>query len=140
MNTEGGIFTTIHSEIFQGLPQEALFHYTSYDGLHGIIGTTKLWLTDYKHLNDNQELKDFKLWLNYEIIERHGKYVDKFRSSHKLEGTMGNGADMQVHKDFTNMLAFQSWINLRFGHESYSTFIGSFSEKGNLLSQWRGYC
>ncbi len=29
---------------------------------------------------------------------------------------------------------------MKFGNEQYSLFVGSFTEEGNLLSQWRGYC
>lgn len=36
-------------------PNELVFHYTSPEGLLGILETTSLWLSDVKHLNDETE-------------------------------------------------------------------------------------
>ncbi len=33
------------------------YHYTTITGCHGIITSGKMWFTDYRFLNDNQELK-----------------------------------------------------------------------------------
>lgn len=132
----------IIGEIFKGEPKGALFHYTSYDGLIGILKSKNMWLTDYLHLNDEMELKDFKLWLNYDMVGRHERYMADTKGENLLQ-MYQHPKDSQKwknHNDFTNMQAFQSWLNLGFGQEKYASFIGSFSENGNLLSQWRGYC
>lgn len=33
-----------------------LYHYTGLNALHGIIGTESVWCTDYRHMNDENEL------------------------------------------------------------------------------------
>ena len=43
-------------------PNEVVFHYTSSEGLLGILKTASLWLSDVKHLNDETEnIYTFKL-------------------------------------------------------------------------------
>lgn len=44
----------------QAIPQEPLYHYTSFLGLSGILQSKQLWLTDHKFLNDPSEIEHGK--------------------------------------------------------------------------------
>lgn len=88
----------------------ALFHYSNFFGLSGIASTKSIWCTKIQYLNDYQELKH-----GMEILAREAQ-----KSS-------------AVHP----FLAKVPEISLRM--TSINLFVSSFSENGDVLSQWRGY-
>lgn len=93
-----------------------LFHYTSQTGLLGMIENKEIWATNISYLND---LKEFKhtIELIREIIANEIK-----------KGTID-----------TDLLSlFEEVVKTAFPNQTI--FIASFSEEGDLLSQWRGYC
>lgn len=101
----------------KGDKPEKLFHYTTQEGLVGILEEKKLWATKIQYLNDASELtKPLELGLETinEILQSAGgenetrnKWV---RRKKELEGWRG--------------------VNL---------CVASFCVDGDLLSQWRGY-
>ena len=94
------------------LPAE-LFHYTNQDGLLGIIKDKVFWTTKITCLNDSSEyFLAFKIAKS--ILENHAE---------NREFDTG-----KVHYLLDEMSSFQNNI-----------YVGSFSEKGDLLSQWRAY-
>lgn len=96
-------------------PPEVLYHYTSIDGLMGILSNKSIWLTDYQYLNDMEEIE-------------HGKNIVKNTAKELLEST-----NDQITKDL-----LQKWIC---GLEKIEEriFIASLSSNGDSLSQWRAY-
>lgn len=95
------------------LPEE-LFHYTSQGGLLGIFSSDSLWTTNISHLNDSQE---FQLALNQTrelLLERR-----------KSNSTEQEKIDCLLH-------------NIETIRDMY-VFVGSLSQKRDLLSQWRAY-
>lgn len=99
-----------------------LGHYTTPTGLMGIVRGT-IWATNIRYLNDDQEFKHavalVKDLLSKSIISKgHPDYARK-----------------EVFVDeLTKKLA-----SIEFIYPDY-IFTASFSEKTDLLSQWRGYC
>lgn len=96
---------------------ERLFHYTSQNGLLGICSSKKIWATNLLYLNDRHEF---------------------------------NHATRMAQKILMRALSNSDYMKLSLS-ESYGSkfmcstpdigiFVTSFSEIGDLLSQWRGYC
>lgn len=102
---------------FSGEPPAVLFHYTPPAGMEGILSSGTLWATDLRYLNDTSEF-------------RHGieRFVQLLRS---------------VQGDIQNR-AVQAGVELALGllsnPEHYQVCVFSFCERGDSLSQWRGYC
>lgn len=103
----------LHSEI-----PLTLYHYTSAEGLVGILSSQSIWLTDLRYVNDMSELQ----------------YARKLVESRLVE--IQKGALSDVQKEFVERFTRAGADPYGFGH---SVFSASFCEKGNLLSQWRAY-
>lgn len=98
-------------------------HYTSIPGLLGIIGHEKLWATNIRFLNDEQEF-------------RHA--LDLIKNIIPNSRITREQPDHVVHKEFIE--GIQEELKSLDSHKSDSVFTLSFSEETDLLSQWRGYC
>ena len=99
----------------QELPYDELFHYTSIDGLNGVVGGRTLWASNIEFLNDSSEFRYGEKVLK-EIIKARKKSVTGDR------------------REFFNQLAKYPEF-----FEANDVFLVSLSEVGDLLSQWRGY-
>jgi hypothetical protein len=99
------------------LPAE-LFHYTSADGLCGIIDSGTIWLTNAAYVNDENELA-YPVRLARQVVQSFN--ASEFTDRH---------------------VAFLGWVSsLIEAHTMYKTwYIASFTTEGNSLSQWRAYC
>jgi hypothetical protein len=99
-----------------GVPN-SLYHYTSSAGLMGIIKSNKIWTTKIHYLNDKSEIQlAFKHIRNEIDSQKNGK--GKTRSDEELNAMM-------------EILESVEGINVS---------VASFTEVGDQLSQWRGYC
>jgi hypothetical protein len=111
-----------YSKILNRRPPAVLFHYTSPTGLVGIARSKTIWATDIRFLNDKKEIQH-SLDITHSIIEGFYKVND---DPHKLKW---------LAYDFVEYLR----INLR-KMWNPRVYVSSFTEEGDLLSQWRGYC
>lgn len=106
----------ITSRLYSDIPQEPLYHYTSFTGLLGIVASSALWASDIRYMNDSAELKHtadlIRLEINYRMAIGHPK------------------------PDLLNQ--FLDWVTHRITN-GHMLFASSFRSNGNLLSQWRGY-
>lgn len=93
-----------------------LYHYTDQNGFIGIIGNKNLWATKVQYLNDNNEFH-LALSIAKEQLEKLHKTK---RSKNELDRIGRLNATLKNIKN----------INM---------CVCSLSEKGDLLSQWRGY-
>jgi hypothetical protein len=91
-------------------PSGLLYHYTGANGLIGILKDRKLWATDHRHLNDRKE--------------------------HRIGATLLQEEFGRRSFDPKNQTVFDSLV----AHTRRGYFVLSFSEWGDLLSQWRAYC
>lgn len=92
-----------------------LFHYTSQMGLIGILQAHGIWATQTHFLNDSSE---FGHALNFaKRVAGDDYYMDDY---HEAFGWALRAALGKVSGD--------------------DVFVSSFSERPDLLSQWRGYC
>lgn len=89
---------------------ELLYHYTTQDGLLGILEKACIWATHYRYLNDASEGQIVSKLLIEELTKRNCD-----------EGVISQGK--RILSEIT----------------SQDVYAASFSEHGNLLSQWRAY-
>jgi hypothetical protein len=107
-------------KVLDPIPEVPLYHYTSLEGLLGIVGSKTLRATHIAHLNDSNELTVAVDLLESAVIQR-------LRTP-------------SVHAEDQKCLdQLSEWLAHRFLLE-HLLFTCSFTEAGNLLSQWRAYC
>jgi len=101
-------------------PDGPLFHYTGAAGLHGILSGKVIWATDYRYLNDSVEVVTGERLL-LEVAEA-------------LSGDPRR-ADVSrwLLREFIARYPERRLTTVR------DVFVASFSERGDLLSQWRAY-
>lgn len=106
----------ITSRLYSDTPQERLYHYSTFAGLLGIVGSKTLWASDIRYMNDSAELKHTADLIRKEITKR---------------------IDAGHHKPDL-LTQFLDWVTHRITN-GHMLFAASFRSNGNLLSQWRGY-
>ena len=99
-------------------PEKNLCHYTTQEGLIGILQKTKvLYATDATYLNDSQEMA-----YAVTLARKYFKNKPRTAGSHTAQNTLNV-------LDQTETLV-----------QKLPVYVTSFSEEPDLLSQWRGYC
>lgn len=96
---------------------KVLYHYTSGDGLIGIMTEGTIWASSIHHLNDTREF-----WLALDL------------AAHALQ------EEAREHDNPAVPLLADDMIGALKSAASFSVFVTCFSEFGDSLSQWRGYC
>ncbi len=111
----------VNLHISQPIP-ETLWHYTTFAGFQGIFNSKKIWATEYRFLNDQEEFNHAKT-LARKLVEEEPEFTGaKFPARDML----GKAVDIAFN---TGPL-----------HEArLRIMVASFSEEGDQLSQWRGY-
>ena len=99
--------------------RKPLYHYTNAEGLKDIINDGEIWGSHYKFSNDPTEI-EYSYKLMIEILERY----------------IINETDSRIKSFFEKYLEYQK---IFVTYSGFNIFSASFSEKGDLLSQWRGY-
>ena len=104
-------------KLYAERPEHTLYHYTSLDGVRGIVDTGSLRATEIRYFSDAAEMKHAGDQLCSVISFR--------------EILEGDGS--------TLLDQLRAWLSHRLtaGHQLY---VGCFTANGNLLSQWRSYC
>jgi len=97
-----------------GQPPDVLHHYTSTEGLYGIIESREIWATNVLYLNDASELSDASEVLTYELESTPLRLGEKARE-------------------------YLKYIPLYSEDIPLDHFVISFCKEGDLLDQWRGY-
>jgi hypothetical protein len=104
-------------EVYSHKPQQTLFHYTSLAGVLGIVREGALFATEIRYMSDASELS-----VAASLLQRFAR--------ERLESTT---LDPEI------LTQFKSWVEESFVDGAH-LFVTCFSEQGDLLSQWRGYC
>ena len=105
-------------EILSRHPPDILYHYTGQEGLLGIIGKKEIWASHTQYLNDQREF-------------RHAMELVRDELSR-----MVRQADAETRAFVEEM---NEGMNEHDGMESINVCVCSFSEEGDILSQWRAY-
>ena len=118
------------TEFFNVMPDKQLFHYTSINGLLGIIESNKIWASHAYYLNDSREITHASIVIDKMIDEYiKEKYV---KDNYAEGGYVENGTETEL------LQQFRDWIKT-FETKEFYIFVFSMSEEANLLSQWRSY-
>jgi hypothetical protein len=112
--------------LFDRRPQlpHTLYHYTTAQGLLGIVEEQKLWATHYAYLNDPSEVE-----YGRELI------MEALKDKRSL---MIQHPDKEASRWMQFCEAAELAVRLAHGQLS-DHFLACFCEEGDLLSQWRGY-
>jgi Protein of unknown function (DUF2971) len=98
-----------------------LYHYTTLGGLQSIIANKEIWATNLLYLNDYSEFV-YASQLAIEVLRSE----DSAFLGNDLRGSIISELErwpLQDHPSFRT-----------------ETYVSCFSENGDQLSQWRGYC
>jgi len=106
-------------------PDKTVFHYTSIDGLLGITKSSSIWGTNILYLNDASEFSYANTLLSNEIAT-----FCETNPDFKKDKSWG----------YFFFESLENNINKLLPSEHFSSYVCSFSEESDLLSQWRGYC
>ncbi len=120
-----------------------LYHYTTLDGLIGILQTQTLWATQYRFLNDYSELvliRDILIESVFPIVLEELKLINHREDVQRFIDRKG-GLDQVVKHDAAIIIDAQYRAA---GEDIYIfSFCGeyknSYVNSNGLLSQWRGY-
>lgn len=95
-----------------------LYHYTTSEGLKGILSSRSIWFTHTSTLNDPLEL-------------RYGKHLILEMLDDAINNETEEIIKILLKNLSTNINAFDTIF--------YETYVACFCESENLLSQWRSY-
>lgn len=132
------------------MPKDAelnLWHYTTAEGLKGILSDQTLWATDYRYLNDTLEFNYSKTLIHQallpkaiHIIKERCKVDPEAKRITEMHGGYQNTAGLELADaleiPFESMLLNEKPFVLSFCKVPVND---SFEQKNGLLSQWRGY-
>jgi len=103
-------------------------HYTSREGLIGIVNHKCLWATSILYLNDSQEFHHLSDLVTKWIDNTHSSNtIGESNDSLLLEGSESAFVQYLKHKLLTGTM------------KALNTFVISFSSEGDDLNQWRAY-
>jgi hypothetical protein len=103
-------------ELLKQNPGSDLFHYTDATGLLGILKEKSIWATSAYHLNDSREF-------SYAVDLIKARFEERFPREDNPAGTF--------HGRLRDQLLTLT--------KDIQVFVASFSEQGDLLSQWLAY-
>jgi hypothetical protein len=113
----------MNSHLENSDPPEILYHYTSQDGLIGMLNKKTIWASKIQYLNDS---KEFALALDLarcELTERI-----------KAATSPGNRSRLELLRD-----TIDTTYTIEYTIKGVNTCVCCFSELEDDLSQWRGY-
>ena len=123
---------TMHDAAKTWKQPEDLFHYTTINGLWGILDKGRLWGTHVAFLNDAQEL-EYGIEAAITTLQEHG---DNLQSSDLDQGSedpeLGNGSLLRGVGDFLER-------HRDMFKPALAPFVTCLSSSEDQLSQWRGY-
>ena len=108
----------IVERIYNKQPSSLLFHYASLANVKNIVGGRVLWASDIRYMNDAGELGT---------------------AAQLIQAVSANLLHAGKITDAEVLSQFASWVGHRL-ENGHALFAACFSQRGNLLSQWRGYC
>ena len=122
-----------------------LMHYTTVEGLTGIVSNDCLWASNYEFLNDTKEIEHF---FDVRLGELVSRQVSKYENELKLAPenaksvAADGGFDNVVRLDADDLTEILRKVTLKFNNPyifSMSATADPLVAQNGLLSQWRGY-
>ena len=124
------LFEKLSNELYNNILEDEIstaYHYTSKNGLLGILDSKSLWLTDTRFLNDPDEQR-------HGINESKKIIIDTVLKNIKSEKWDTKCFEFEILRKIKDTLV--NMVNIKQGGPVYCI---SFCEEGDLLSQWKGY-
>jgi hypothetical protein len=121
-----------------------LWHYTTAAGLNGILTSQQLWSTNFRYLNDDEELRGFfdrkfPSLIAAGIDDGLAKLAKTSEGATLIANTGGLAEMKKIVFNMLNEAVPKVTLNMNMYVTSFcNTALGPDSEDG-LLSQWRGY-
>jgi Protein of unknown function (DUF2971) len=112
-----------------------LYHYTTIDGLKGILDSGCLWGTHVAFMNDSQEL-DYGIGMICDIIKSN---ADQWAADPKLSKSKNRDADDKLMHKLIDGVHNYLHMNRDIISRRGGTFVSCMSTSADQLSQWRGY-
>lgn len=115
---------------------EILYHYTDLRGLHGMLESLTMWLSDAAYMNDPLEGS----WVHYRAKELAPEILgasplaDQVKKQIESQLTAPDLWDKRLRE---GGISDDFWAAMEGAYSP--AFIASFTEEDDLLSQWRGY-
>jgi hypothetical protein len=121
-----------------------LYHYTTEQGLYGILDNQCLWVTHYKFLNDYSEIVLFREklieFLYPSTLDFYKKLIPKYPNAQQVISDEGGLIGMVKHD-------IEVFVDSSYKALSHEIYIASFCKEhidnhineNGLLSQWRAY-
>ena len=106
-----------------------IYHYCSNETMYKIIKNKQLWMSDISRSNDYSEMQIFRDSIFFEVERAYKESPFKF----DYKNAKGISAIEKLLHDVDNVISFMQKDG------SFTSFVVCFSEKEDLLSQWRGY-
>ncbi len=108
---------------FEPPPGTVLYHYTSAEGLMGIVENNELWATSAYYLNDSAEI-----FYGYGVLK---EVLDEWLNKNpQPEDSITLGVVRYLQRSFQDLLEKRLLKPI---------YLTCFCEEDNLLSQWRAY-
>jgi hypothetical protein len=108
-----------------------LYHYTTAEGLIGIVKSQALWATNAEFLNDAQELQ----FGRHELHDALVAAADKLSPPDDESGDANYSRATIMRSAAAHLFPGGPFAQRQF----HVVHVACFCEKGDLLSQWRGY-
>lgn len=109
------------NHLHEHLEMDEIYHYTSAEGLQGIMQTGELWFTRWDYLNDSSEFKYI-----HEIIENNAKIYKQDKDFVRLIDS--------INKQIVGLKESRYWND-----ERTDIYFASFSEHSDALNMWSRY-
>jgi hypothetical protein len=128
-----------------------LFHYTGFEGLHGILQTQQLWATHFQHLNDGAEVIEFRHHMPQVLRPVVAPVLTQmYQTRPAKRALMDRWGGLQWSIDEAVRAGIKSAYDVTFGLDgstpfaeayitSFCTAAGPRQAQHGLLSQWRCY-
>lgn len=117
---------------------ETLYHYTDINGVQGIWESGTIWATNSMFLNDTTELRLGAAMIKTALAERELKLLKEcveFRESKAGDETSSQQIEAS-DRELAQLKDIRSALDYV---QSLDVYITCLTEKGDQLSQWRGY-
>ena len=111
-----------------------LYHYTTQKGLLEIVDTKTIWATDIFYLNDSLEY-EYAAKLIQDVIDEY-----LVNSQSPPARTVDTSLARKVTPEKLQQLMLESTKKGISSLTRFRIYVCSFTEEGDQLSQWRGYC
>ena len=111
-----------------------LYHYTTQKGLLEIVNTKTIWATNIFYLNDSLEY-EYAVKLIQDVIDEY-----LVNSQSPPARTVDTSLAWKVTPEKLQQLMLESTKRGISSLTRFRIYVCSFTEEGDQLSQWRGYC